>query len=169
MITEAVPERLRAVPLTARLGDVVALGGVFVFFSVVTVVDLFVGVVPRRITAGEHVSVLNPVLWPVGLGLGLAGILAVAAIALAAWRAGGWSRRRAAAFAWVAMATSTVSAMALSAGVVINPAFVTAALPGLDHIALRLWGIAIGAAILLGGVAVAALPFMRLVSAERVR
>ncbi|MTE23330.1 hypothetical protein [Microbacterium sp. ZXX196] len=146
---------------TARPRDVAVVAAATALVAVFTLVDLAAGVAVDPAT-GERIGVLNPALWPFGLGAGLVGMALAVWLWARASRRGGWTRRAALAHAGVVLATSLAASMALSAGRVIDPRFTQLVFGSADGLAVRVAGVAVGALVIGGGVWVAAIPFTRL-------
>lgn len=105
---------------TARV-DLVASLVMLAIFAGVMLWDQFRGFVP---TSPEPLPILNPQLWPWGIGALLTLMGAEAALAVAVYVRGRWTRGLAGINAVLAVAVMSLGLTALGRGILYNPAFV---------------------------------------------
>lgn len=91
------------------------------FFAVALLWDRFRGFVP---TDGDAISMINPELWPWGVGVLFALMAAEAALAIAVYARGRWTTPLAWLNAAVAAAVLSLGLIALARGILFNPEFV---------------------------------------------
>lgn len=135
----------------AGRGDLIGSLMALAIFAVVLLWDQFRGFVP---TAEAPLPMLNPALWPWGIGAVIMLMAVEAAFAIAVYARGGWSP----AFAWIntvlAVIFASLALTALVRGVLFNPAFVDGVFVdnGVDASALTVLAVLTGVGILAIGV-----------------
>ncbi|WP_261165652.1 permease prefix domain 1-containing protein [Microbacterium sp. Marseille-Q6965] len=107
----------------AQFGEVVL---AFVFPAILLAAwlwDRYLGFVPWETTGGEPLSLLHPGLWPWGVAIALAGMLATALLTLIAYLRGAWATWMGAANALICLAFTVAAVVLQLTGRLVNPAF----------------------------------------------